>query len=193
MGKGTEQYWTPVPVGTWHCMALPTFGAFCIIKDFAALLLAVLLDVLPRTEFLRPFPQLGLGQSPAMDGANTDSFLPRVSGSFASTGLCGTRGQSSSSVLSLPSRNNTLPDVSWHSKAQLGLQLPSCPRASSSREVLAQWSLYHSTCTGSRHREPQACTGRWVEGIEIRQQTQHGGVGRGDPFPSPLKWGGPVG
>lgn len=42
-GRGAEQRWAPVPVGTWHCMALPTFGAFCIIKDFAALA-AVLLE-----------------------------------------------------------------------------------------------------------------------------------------------------
>lgn len=37
VGRGVEQHWTLVLLGTWHCMALPTFGAFCIIKDFAAL------------------------------------------------------------------------------------------------------------------------------------------------------------
>lgn len=34
---GIEQPWTPVPGGTWHYMALPTVGAFCIIKIFPAL------------------------------------------------------------------------------------------------------------------------------------------------------------
>lgn len=40
--------------------------------------------------------------------------------------------------------------AAWQSKVQLvqtlGLGLPVCPRASSHREVLARWSLYHSTC-----------------------------------------------
>lgn len=67
----------------------------------------------------------------------------------------GTWGLRTTSALSLHSRNNTLPDIlaarmpdtakySWG--RPLGLLLPLCPRASSSREVLAQWSFYHSTC-----------------------------------------------
>ncbi|KAM4756730.1 17-beta-hydroxysteroid dehydrogenase type 1 isoform 2-T2 [Cyanocitta cristata] len=55
-------------------------------------------------------------------------------------------------------------------------------------ESLSQ-HLHEDQGTGSaRHAQG----GGW-RGLEIRQQTQHGGVGRGDPLPSPLKWPGPVG
>lgn len=78
VGRGAEQRWAPVPVGTWHCMALPTFGAFCIIKDFAALA-AVLLE----QSFFEAFSTAEAWAEPSY-GANTDSCSPMyVSNSFS--------------------------------------------------------------------------------------------------------------
>lgn len=127
--------------------------------------------VLPRMEFLRPFPQLELGQNPAMEQIQT--FLPCVSNSFASTGLCGTWGQRSSSALSLPSRN-TLPNVSWQlaclaQQSTAGADPWGCvsPRAPEPPPAGRSWLsgvFITAPARGSRHREPQACAGRWVEG-----------------------------
>lgn len=126
---------------------------------------------------------------------------------FLAQGCVEHGGQRSSSALSLHSKNsknNTLPAVSWQPGCLAqqstagadpqGLRLALCPRTSSGREVLARWSLlsqhlHEDQGTGS----PRHAQGDGWRGLEIRQQTQHGGVGRGDPLPSPLKWPGPAG
>lgn len=119
---------------------------------------------------------------------------------FAGTGLCRTWGQRSSSALSLHSRNDALPDVSWQPGCLAQQSTAGAdPRGCCSQSLLQQGGpgsveslsqhLHEDQGTGSRRH----AQGAGWRGLEIRQQTQHGAVGRGDPLPSPLKWRGPAG
>lgn len=148
--------------------------------------------VLPRTEFLSLFHSWGLGR--AQPWSKYRLFSHVCPTPFASTALCGTWGQRSSTALSLHSRNNTL---SWQPRCLAqqstagqtpGAVAPRVPQSLLQQggpglmESLSQ-HLHEDQGTGS----PRHAQGGGWRGLEIRQQTQHGGVGRGGtPFPALL-------